>query len=91
MKSRIYILLALSTLLAAPVLSSETNATKKVERPLTREELIKENAALKNALIKITAERDAAVSDINKLRALMFRMNQEFERLDQTDKNHKKK
>ena len=71
-----------------PDVFSEPDTGKKQEPPRekTRDELLTENAALKMELSKIQKERDDLVIALSELRSFMFRMNQEFKRLDQIEK-----
>ena len=91
MKNMISGLLIASCLAIPAVFSEEKNGQDhaKIPKP-TYEELVRENQSLKSHLVATQKEREDLKIALNELRAFMFRMNKEFERLDKLENKQNK-
>lgn len=91
MKAMLVIFVLAFNLCASNVFSGNQAAEGQAQRQsLSRAELLEENAKLKQEIVQLKVEREALKKSINDLRSFMFHINEEFKKLDQTDKKKRK-
>ena len=91
MKAMLVIFVLAFNLCASNVFSGNQAAEGQAQRQsLSRAELLGRNAKLKQEIVQLKVEREALKKSINDLRSFMFHINEEFKKLDQTDKKKRK-